>query len=202
MLQLDYCQLLPTIAPLLPTIVHYCPLLPTIANYCSTIANERERRVRVAGFPQNIDHTGDSKTHPIEGMSLHVYRTLTITPLPTWYWCLECLHQHVCNDVVIVPNFQYPLFQVSVLGIEILTEDGIAHRKAFGVIRCDFSQMIFDQPRCNSDELSLLQMFWIDRLKWWNSSRRLNQMGILIPLRLFYSKCPTVFHKMVWPLLS
>ena len=173
-----------------------------IANYCPLLPTRQRRGVRVAGFPQNIDHAGDSKTHPIEGMSFHVYRTLTITPLPTWYWCLECLHQHVCNDVVIVPNFQYPLFQVSVLGIEILTEDGIAHRKAFGVIRCDFSQMIFDQPRCNSDELSLLQMFWIDRLKWWNSSRRLNQMGILIPLRLFYSKCPTVFHKMVWPLIS
>ena len=53
--------------------------------------------MRVAGFPQNIDHAGDSKTNPIEGMTLHVYRTLTITPLPAWYCCLECLPQHVIN---------------------------------------------------------------------------------------------------------
>ena len=54
-----------------------------IANYCPLLPTRQRRGVRVAGFPQNIDHAGDSKTHPIEGMSFHVYRTLTITPLPT-----------------------------------------------------------------------------------------------------------------------
>ena len=101
----------------------------------------KERRVRVAGFPQNIDHAPADNFPPYHRND--VFARVSNTHKSQYLCQLGIVVYNVIHSVIrpIVPNCQYPLFQVAVLGIEILSEDAIAHRKAFGEICSEFSQI-------------------------------------------------------------